>query len=264
MFINVETMDNGFLVIGAGLPQTGTLSLMYALEILFPGKECFHGLKAHRNEDEWCKLMCGKSSDEEFEHLLQSNNYVAAVGTPFCFFYDRALKAFPNAKVILTTRKAIHWVKSFETISRAFHSYSYIPVYIINRLFPNYMTSRTPDRSLKRWSNELIDAHQKLEKVQTMEKAVDMGKRLDFFSNWEQEVKSNVPDKRLLVFDLKEGWNPLCEFLDIPVPNVPFPYVNRRDTIISNIFRCKEQSWVLLYELVTIPLFIFVVVRLTK
>jgi len=35
-----------------------------------------------------------------------------------------------------------------------------------------------------------------------------------------------VPPERLLVMDLKEGWEPLCGFLDLPVPEEPFPRAN--------------------------------------
>jgi hypothetical protein len=39
-------------------------------------------------------------------------------------------------------------------------------------------------------------------------------------------MKELVPKKKLLVYDVKEGWRPLCAFLDVPAPDVPFPRVN--------------------------------------
>ena len=47
-----------------------------------------------------------------------------------------------------------------------------------------------------------------------------------FFSGWEEEVRNSVPADRLLVFEAREGWAPLCQFLDQPVPDFPFPNVN--------------------------------------
>ena len=41
-----------------------------------------------------------------------------------------------------------------------------------------------------------------------------------------EEVKRVVPKERLLVFNVKEGWEPLCNRLGLPVPDVPFPHVN--------------------------------------
>jgi hypothetical protein len=39
-------------------------------------------------------------------------------------------------------------------------------------------------------------------------------------------VKAGVPADRLLIFDVREGWQPLCEFLGVPVPDEPFPHLN--------------------------------------
>jgi hypothetical protein len=39
-------------------------------------------------------------------------------------------------------------------------------------------------------------------------------------------VKRRVPQERLLVYEVKEGWGPLCEFLGVPVPDEPFPRLN--------------------------------------
>ena len=46
------------------------------------------------------------------------------------------------------------------------------------------------------------------------------------FKAWVERVKSTVPPEKLLVFDVKEGWEPLCKFLNKPVPNEPFPNIN--------------------------------------
>jgi hypothetical protein len=49
------------------------------------------------------------------------------------------------------------------------------------------------------------------------------------FKAWNEEVKKTVPPEKLLVFEVKEGWEPLCKFLGVPVPQgIPFPHVNER------------------------------------
>ena len=47
-----------------------------------------------------------------------------------------------------------------------------------------------------------------------------------YFNNWVEEVKRTVPKEKLLVFNVKEGWEPLCEFLKVPIPDIPFPNTN--------------------------------------
>ncbi len=44
-----------------------------------------------------------------------------------------------------------------------------------------------------------------------------------FFNQWNEQVKKVVPEDRLLVFEAKEGWKPLCKFLDVPVPEGDYP-----------------------------------------
>jgi len=41
-------------------------------------------------------------------------------------------------------------------------------------------------------------------------------------------VKGFVPPERLLVFDVRDGWKPLCDFLEVPIPDRPFPHINDR------------------------------------
>ena len=60
-----------------------------------------------------------------------------------------------------------------------------------------------------------------------------------------------VPKDQLLVFDVREGWEPLCTFLDLPIPDIPFPNVNdkRQIQVIYNIIRLIAWS-----TLLTLPM----------
>ncbi|MEK6222919.1 MAG: hypothetical protein N2D54_11795, partial [Chloroflexota bacterium] len=42
------------------------------------------------------------------------------------------------------------------------------------------------------------------------------------------EVKRVVPSEKLLIFQVKDGWEPLCKFLGVTIPARPFPHVNDR------------------------------------
>jgi hypothetical protein len=52
---------------------------------------------------------------------------------------------------------------------------------------------------------------------------------------WNQAVIDTVPAERLLVWDPKEGWEPLCEFLEMPVPDQPLPHVNDTENFQKNL-----------------------------
>jgi hypothetical protein len=51
----------------------------------------------------------------------------------------------------------------------------------------------------------------------------NMAAAMEFYN---AEVKQTVPADRLLVWSPRDGWAPLCEFLEVPVPDVPVPHLN--------------------------------------
>ena len=55
-----------------------------------------------------------------------------------------------------------------------------------------------------------------------------------FYSDWNERVEDTVSEGKLLVFNVKQGWGPLCEFLGVPIPDTPFPRVNAREEMSLN------------------------------
>ena len=49
-------------------------------------------------------------------------------------------------------------------------------------------------------------------------------------------VRAEIAAERLLVFDVREGWAPLCAFLGVPIPDMPYPKTNS-----SKEF--KDEEW---------------------
>ena len=68
-----------------------------------------------------------------------------------------------------------------------------------------------------------------------------------FYNNWVMHVKKTVPANRLLVFEPKEGWDPLCKFLNLPIPEEQFPHANDATTISWNIKKLKLVAYTTLY-----------------
>ncbi len=61
---------------------------------------------------------------------------------------------------------------------------------------------------------------------------------MEVFERWNEEVKERVPPDKLLVYEAKEGWGPLCEFLGVEVPkDNPFPHLNDAETFQKMIRR---------------------------
>ena len=62
---------------------------------------------------------------------------------------------------------------------------------------------------------------------------------IDYFKRHDAAVRAAVPKDRLLVFEAVQGWEPLCDFLGVPVPDTPFPRENSRADFQTRI---RERS----------------------
>ncbi len=192
-------------VIGAGLGRTGTLSLKVALEELGFTK-CYHMTEvfAHPNHVAvWD--AAGRGEPVDWETLFQG--YQATVDWPACNFYRELLSRVPNARVILTVRDPDRWYTSaLQTI------------YQVRRTFPRWHPRlrrfvRMTDRLI--WDGVFDGRFE------------DKAHALTVFQRHIDEVRRTVPPDKLLVYEVKEGWEPLCRFLGVPVPEgKPFPHLN--------------------------------------
>lgn len=133
------------------------------------------------------------------------DGFQATTDYPGCVFWSDLADYFPDAKVLLTQRDPNSWFDSVSaTIFSENHRTSFRggPMY---ELLDNLVYSDFGDR------------------------IADREFMTDYFRRWNQQVIDTIPASRLLVFSPKEGWEPLCEFLGVPVPPEPFPRVNTRD-----------------------------------
>ena len=192
-------------VIGAGLGRTATFSLKFALEHLGFGP-CYHMSEvfagARRNVPLWLDAIDGRPDwDAVFEGFHSTTDY------PACTYWRELAEHYPRAKVILTVRDPDTW---FDSVSETIFS---------DGMQASLRGSPTGDMM----QGVIFDA---------------FGERLrdrDFMTEWfirrNREVIDALPPERLLVFSPKEGWEPLCGFLGVPVPNEPFPRINSRDEL---------------------------------
>ncbi len=201
-------------VIGAGLGRTGTHSLKLALERLGFGP-CYHMFEvlAHPEHDAvWHAATRGEPVD--WDALFQG--YGSAVDWPVAGFWRELADHYPESRFILTARDPGKWHASvMETIYRALTS--------------------DPDSS---------DPARLAHRAMTRELIIDrtFGGKLDdrdhavgVYERHNQAVRGSLAPDRLLEFDPGDGWDPLCRFLDRPVPNVPYPHSNTRKDFVSRL-----------------------------
>ena len=196
-------------VIGAGFGRTGTASLKRALEMIGFGP-CHHMEEVIRHPAE-VKTWEAAARGEKPDWRIFLRGWAATVDFPSSMYYSELIQAFPEAKVILTVRDPASWYRSM--------SQTIVPA--MNR-FPNRMVARflpfigAPARAM---TGTRIDRN-------VIRRFAEREHVLHVFRDHIEEVKRVVSSDRLLVFQVSEGWVPLCAFLGVPVPDEPFPRVN--------------------------------------
>jgi hypothetical protein len=64
---------------------------------------------------------------------------------------------------------------------------------------------------------------------------------VDYFRRWNEQVIADAPTEKLLVFQAKDGWEPLCRFLGVPVPREPYPRINSREDMNRRVTEGTRQ-----------------------
>ena len=206
-------------VIGAGFGRTGTTSLKAALEELGFGPSYTLG-EVFRNPEHvrvW-EAASGPAGEEvDWDGFLAG--YEVAVDWPACAFYEKLIEAFPEVPVILTVRDPQPWYESTRSTIFGLRRLTEgpLPVRAAFALIAPFVPGPA---GAVRLADSLVWEG-------TFEgRFEDRTYALGVFERHNEAVRLRVPPQRLLVFDVGEGWAPLCDFLGVEVPDVPFPRLN--------------------------------------
>jgi hypothetical protein len=204
-------------VIGAGFGRTGTLSLKLALEELGFGP-CYHMIEvnAHPEHDAmWLALARGETSD--WRPMLQG--YASTVDWPTTYIWKELAAANPQAKIVLTVRDPEAWYES-----AAATIFARMLEFEALRSDPGAVDPAR--RRHMNMINTLIVAN-------TFGGSLAKEHAIAVFNAHNEEVRRLVPPTRLLVYESGKGWEKLCAFLGVPVPDAPYPKVNSTDDFVS-------------------------------
>ena len=111
-----------YVLIGAGLPRTGTLSTFNALEQVLPGR-CHHMARAHSgfpDQEFWTRASLGQLSDQDWREFIRESQLSASVDYPMSLFWKDLARLYPKAKVVLTVRDPVKWYNSVGNTIRQF------------------------------------------------------------------------------------------------------------------------------------------------
>lgn len=204
-------------VIGVGLGRTGTMSLKHALTELGYGP-CHHMTEVVENGPEQVPLWSNALNGSP-DWTACYAGFESAVDWPTAGFWRELAVAYPEARFILTQRSAESWADSFgETIYKLIGE-----------------PEKAPD-FMRPWFDMCIGVIEK----SGFPRGLDRQGLVDGFNAHIEAVKAGVPKDRLLVYEVKQGWEPLCAYLGKPVPDMSFPRTNNREDFWDLVTRAMQ------------------------
>jgi hypothetical protein len=224
-------------VIGAGLPRTATTTQLFALEQLGCGA-CYHMRDLLMDLEGGLPLWEAVSEGApDWERVFGEAQ--CTVDWPSARYYRELMDYYPESKVLLSVRGGEEWASSMrETVWGIFHGHSVI----------HYMCEARAEL------DPLWQRYMKLMRRMTWDDGGALAGDTSTASllaeameRWNAHVQATVPSERLLVWNPSEGWEPLCEFLEVPVPSEPLPRLNDtasfREGIIGGAIDVVNDWW---------------------
>jgi len=204
-------------LIGAGLGRTGTASLKIALEQIGYGP-CYHMREVFPRPDAhvfWRDAFAQslQPGGVTLDYAKVFEGFVSTVDWPACHFWRDLAIRYPDAKVLLSLRDPESWWKSVQAT-------------IFNPIKRALAAPEVGSPAMVQMFKNLVAAAIGCD-------LDDKESVLAMFKRHNEAVITQVPKDRLLVFEALQGWEPLCRFLDVPVPGTPYPKTNTTEDFLA-------------------------------
>jgi len=218
---------SGVEVICLGLSRTGTSSLKAALSILqgrtFHAMDFLNQINDEESFKFWKSLADESATPEAISAYFARGNYRAVCDVPCITYWKDIVAAHPNAKIILTTRDPEQW---YQSVRKA--------------IFPIA-------HHMKRWAwlsrlvcyilygkSFQVDLMQILFQPFYQKHFQEEPSAIQLYHAWNDDILATIPPTNLLVFDVRSGWGPLCQFVGCPQPETPFPRLNDASAFVKH------------------------------
>ena len=213
-------------VVGAGFGRTGTLSTKAALEKLGFGP-CYHMFELmshpeHLTARDAATDRVARGETADWEKIF--SGYEATVDWPGCVYYEELMEAYPDAKVLLNVRDPERWYDSFLDVMGEMGGPSPVRSAVMFKVLPVVLPS------MRRMTS--VMGKVMMERTFGVSRFEDIGDKanaIEVFEKHIEGVREHMPNEKLLVHAVKQGWEPLCAFLRVEVPDEPFPHLNDRE-----------------------------------
>jgi hypothetical protein len=200
-------------LVGSGLGRTGTKSMQTALDMLGWGP-CHHMVEVFKHPESMALWVEASEGRPDWDLILK--DYQSMVDYPGAAYWREIAAHFPNAKVLHTVRDPDAWFESTQATIFA----------------PNSPASRAQGPQAAFFASFTAPFRDHISDRKFM---------TDYFRRHTEEVKAAFPPERLLIYEVGEGWDRLCAFLGVPVPDAPYPSENSRADFIARV-RQREAA----------------------
>lgn len=203
-------------VIGAGFGRTGTMSLKAALEQLGAGPT-FHMIDIVRHPETlpaWKAAVAGERVD--WREALKG--WGGTVDWPGCTYWEEMAQLWPDAPILLTVRDPEAWYRSCRN-----------SIFEANR--QALSGGLDGDAAAENINTEVAEFIRDLIWLGTFDgRFEDKDYAISVFEAHNENVKRKADPNRLVVHEITDGWQPLCDMLGVPVPETPMPHLNDTDS----------------------------------
>lgn len=230
---NDNETDRGLKVVGVGYGRTGTYSLALALDDLgFPTLHTQHLYENSRIFDDLVNNIFFKSIEQDevligspdFD-LLVKGGFAATMDLPYALYFNQIKEQYPECKFILTVRDSSDvWFRSWDVMTRSITQPTQYASFMFTHVkkLEYYM----------RWLFSVVNMDKKYLSTPFPLPPQDKNNSVKSYEKHNQLVRDSIPSSHLLEYNVRSGWEPLCQFLEIPemdcpsAQGIPFPKSN--------------------------------------
>jgi len=202
-------------VVGSGLGRTGTKSMQTALNMLGVGP-CHHMVEVFRHPETMQLWIDAAEGRPDWDAIFE--DYQSMVDYPGAAHWKAIADYYPGAKVLHTLRDPDKWFDSTQA---------------------TIFAPRTGAQSMEEGPQGKFFASFM---GPFRERLADRAYMTDYFRRHTEEVKRTIAPERLLIYEVGEGWDRLCAFLGVPVPDAPYPTENSREEFQAHVRATQGDS----------------------
>lgn len=220
------------LVLGAGCSRTGTFSLKAALEELGFGP-CLHGFDFLGDPDRIRDWIATYRRPELADWDALFSGFESAVDMPVAMFWREICEHYPTLKVVLSVRDEDAW---YDSVTQTVFRWSLPSHPRIRRIGTRFL------RATSGWLPPYPAMAAELVVDGFFKGRLDRAGAIEVYRQHNQAVLSTLPPDRVLLWRASDGWEPLCAFLEVPVPDHAFPRLNDRASLRDLIRQFPQHA----------------------